>query len=218
MKCRRSRHTRYNPLPLFLAYALHRTKLHPSVTFAALVLLQRLKARFPTAQGMFTLREINQMEREMCNYLDWELTVDANFETMVKRDFTGSGAYPTYGLQMVSKRAVREAAATASTATTPIPQCASPIPAFGQRHTSKSVQPPPPSSAPIYSSPTTPDTPSTTPASSSPPTPIGVDDYTAKIVVNSPALAMRYDSNKDKVIAVHPLKEKMFAFAMPSAW
>ncbi|KAJ7859601.1 hypothetical protein B0H14DRAFT_3446495 [Mycena olivaceomarginata] len=25
---------------------------------------------------MFTLREINQMEREMCNYLDWELTVD----------------------------------------------------------------------------------------------------------------------------------------------
>ncbi|KAJ3505879.1 hypothetical protein NMY22_g17427 [Coprinellus aureogranulatus] len=28
------------------------------------------------AQGMFSLREINQMEREMCNYLDWELTVD----------------------------------------------------------------------------------------------------------------------------------------------
>ena len=34
-----------------IAYALHRTKLHPSVTFAALVLLQGLKARFPTARG-----------------------------------------------------------------------------------------------------------------------------------------------------------------------
>ncbi|KAG1802201.1 uncharacterized protein HD556DRAFT_1217878, partial [Suillus plorans] len=67
-----------------------------SLTFAALILLQRLKARFPTArgssshhlfvsafmlaskswsivtQGMFQLREINQMEREMCQYLEWE--------------------------------------------------------------------------------------------------------------------------------------------------
>jgi hypothetical protein len=84
----------------FITYALHRTKLHSSVTFASLALLQRLKARFPTArgssghqlfisafmiaskvicddtylnkswsivgQGMFQLREINQMERKMC--------------------------------------------------------------------------------------------------------------------------------------------------------
>jgi hypothetical protein len=37
---------------------------------------------------MFSLREINQMEREMCSYLEWELIVDnpilSNFETMVK--------------------------------------------------------------------------------------------------------------------------------------
>ncbi|KAG2352808.1 hypothetical protein BDR07DRAFT_1383868 [Suillus spraguei] len=33
-------------LPHFIAYALHRTKFHTSVTFAALVLLQRLKERF----------------------------------------------------------------------------------------------------------------------------------------------------------------------------
>jgi hypothetical protein len=43
------------------------------------------------AQGMFTLREINQMEMEMCNYLDWELTVDdptlANSQDTVKGDF-----------------------------------------------------------------------------------------------------------------------------------
>ena len=42
------------------------------------------------AQGMFSLREINQMEHEMCSYLEWELTVDnailTNFQAMVKRD------------------------------------------------------------------------------------------------------------------------------------
>jgi len=116
-------------LPQFIAYALHRTKLHSSVTFSALVLLQRLKARFPSArgssghrlfitalmisskvmcddtysnkswciaaQGMFTLREINQMEREICQYLEWELTVDpatlSNFETALKNDFQDHG-------------------------------------------------------------------------------------------------------------------------------
>ncbi|KAF9517605.1 hypothetical protein BS47DRAFT_1313920, partial [Hydnum rufescens UP504] len=93
----------------FVAYALHRTRLSSSVTFAALFLLQRLKSRFPAArgssghrlfisafmiaskvvcddtysnkswcvvgQGMFSLREINQMEREMCGYLEWILNI-----------------------------------------------------------------------------------------------------------------------------------------------
>ena len=35
----------------FIAYALHRTRLHPSVTFAALYLLQRLKSCFPATKG-----------------------------------------------------------------------------------------------------------------------------------------------------------------------
>ncbi|KAJ8585075.1 hypothetical protein M405DRAFT_912447, partial [Rhizopogon salebrosus TDB-379] len=35
----------------FIAYFLHRMKLHSAVTFAALVLLQRLKTRFYTAWG-----------------------------------------------------------------------------------------------------------------------------------------------------------------------
>lgn len=43
----------------------------------------------------------NQMEREMCSYLDWELTVDnpilSNFEAMVKHNFRDAG-YPTYSL------------------------------------------------------------------------------------------------------------------------
>jgi len=97
-------------LAQFVAYALHRTRLAPCVTFAALYLLQRLKNRFPAArgssghrlfisafmiaskvvcddtysnkswavvgQGMFQLREINQMEREMCGYLEWQLNID----------------------------------------------------------------------------------------------------------------------------------------------
>ncbi|KAJ7044310.1 hypothetical protein C8F04DRAFT_1070143 [Mycena alexandri] len=160
-------------LPHFIAYAIHRTKLHSAVTYAALVLLQRVKARFPTArgscghrlfisafmiaskvicddtysnkswsivaQGMFTLREINQMEREMCNYLDWELTVDSpvlrDFADMVQRDFApnSEGPYPTYSPRMVSKRAAK---AGASTFTTPIPEpsfTTNPIPVFGQR-------------------------------------------------------------------------------------
>jgi hypothetical protein len=35
----------------FIAYALHRTQLHSSMTFATLYLLQRLKARLPAAKG-----------------------------------------------------------------------------------------------------------------------------------------------------------------------
>lgn len=170
-------------LPYFIAYALHRTKLHPAVTFASLVLLQRLKARFPSArgssghrlfvsafmiaskvicddtysnkswsivaQGMFSLREINQMEREMCNYLDWELTVDnpilSNFEKMVTRDFAvdTDAPHPIYALQQVSRRAAR---AAASTSATPIPEptiSTSPIPAFSgqQRNPSSPTKP-----------------------------------------------------------------------------
>jgi hypothetical protein len=50
-------------------------------------------------QGMFNLPEINQMEREMCNYLEWELTANpmlSTFETAVKRDFLEQKpSYPT---------------------------------------------------------------------------------------------------------------------------
>jgi hypothetical protein len=233
-------------------------------------LLQRLKARFPTArgssghrlfisafmiaskvicddtysnkswsivaQGMFSLREINQMEREMCSYLDWELTVDnpilSNFEAMVQRDFppNSKGPYPTYSLHMVSKRAAK---AAASASNTPIPEpnsTTSPIPSFGQQRQATPTKPivppiiPPP---PLYknsSSPSTPETPgqsysaTTSPASSlSPPTPTGPVDLTAKI----------HDPGKETTASLriaselpptHPLKAKMFAFAAPAVW
>ncbi|TEB21638.1 hypothetical protein FA13DRAFT_1590924, partial [Coprinellus micaceus] len=143
-------------LPYFIAYTLHRTKLHPCIAFATHMLLQRLKARFPTAQctsarrlftsaymimskviwedtysnkswrvatqEIYSLREINQMEREMCGYVDWELTVDSkmlsDFEMMVAKDYSQDRtSYLNYPLTMVSKRAAVAAAAKAAPTT-----------------------------------------------------------------------------------------------------
>jgi hypothetical protein len=191
----------------FIAYALHRTRLHPSVTFAALYLLQRLKARFPAAkgssghrlfisafmlaskiicddtysnkawcivgQGMFALREINQMEREMCSYLEWQLNVDPStlrdFESRVRHDFAGPGPYPTVVLPQTAPAPFAHSANQ---------NPGSSIPSFTTRVVSL------PKDAPVIPSPqitypsSPPDTPeashsvSTSPASSaSPPTP-----------------------------------------------
>lgn len=96
-------------LAVFIAYAIHHTRLPPMVTFTALLLLHRLKDRFPAARGScgyrlflsafiiaaklcceetystlswcivaqhkFQLDAVNQMEREMCFYLDYNLHV-----------------------------------------------------------------------------------------------------------------------------------------------
>ncbi|KAJ7751052.1 hypothetical protein B0H16DRAFT_1841334 [Mycena metata] len=250
-------------LPYFIAFALHRTKLHQAVTYAALVLLQRLRARFPTtrgssghrlfisafmvaskvicddtysnkswrivAQGMFTLREISQMERELCNYLDWELTVDnpilANFEAMVKRDFPpdSKGPYPTYSLHLVSKRATEAAASTSTTPNHEPNSPTSPIPVFGLQcqATPTKVEPaPPPPLIPCpLTSHMTPDTPprsystTTSPASSIlPPTPTAPVDLSTKILESLPLTLA------GELPPTHPLKSKMFASAFPAVW
>ncbi|KAK7029197.1 hypothetical protein R3P38DRAFT_912005 [Favolaschia claudopus] len=133
------------PLPSFISAVLQRIRVHSNVPYVALVLLQRLKARFPQARGssghrlflstlmiaskmvcdasfsnlswsiaaqnIFPLREINAMERHMCNLLDWELNVDSrilrNFQAMVRQDFSSwsKRPYPTYSLATVSRRA-----------------------------------------------------------------------------------------------------------------
>jgi hypothetical protein len=250
-------------LPFFIAYALHRTKLHPAVTFAALVLLHRLKARFPSArgssghrlfisaymisskvmcddtysnkswcivaQGMFTLREINQMEREMCNYLDWELTVDepilSTFENMVRQDFKETKpSYPNYPTVLVSKRALRAAASQSNTPLDEKSTTTSPVPGFGSKGSPAPTKPSTNPSTPtkVWQDPTTPDTPSpsfsnsTSPTSSaSPATPLGGPESSAKIrgVDPSPSFGVT-----DITHAVHPLKTKMFAFAVPTGW
>jgi hypothetical protein len=77
-------------------------------------------------QGMFQLREVNQMEREMCQYLDWELNVEPStlleFENMVREDFAGTGPYPMYVLQTISKLANAATVSTIvpNTSTSPI--------------------------------------------------------------------------------------------------
>jgi hypothetical protein len=147
---------------------------------------------------MFTLREINQMEREMCSYLDWEVTVDSsilsNFEMMVKRDFRTPGPYPTYSLQMVSKK-VHTSSPSRSSTVAPPSSSASPIPCFGQKYPTSpkpTIMPPTRSASSTISSygtpPDTPETPiscasnTTSPASSaSPATPAGIVDLSAQI-------------------------------------
>src|SRR5260221_310874 len=50
-------------------------------------------------QGMFALWEINQMEREMCSYLEWQLSVDPlmlrDFQARVRHEFAGPCPYLT---------------------------------------------------------------------------------------------------------------------------
>ncbi|KAG8714542.1 hypothetical protein FRC09_017512 [Ceratobasidium sp. 395] len=91
----------------FVAYALHRIRLHSLVNFCVLCLLSRLKNRFPTtcgssshrlyisvftitSKGTSTTRETNQMEREMCEYLEWVPNVKPedlrDFEAMAHRE------------------------------------------------------------------------------------------------------------------------------------
>ncbi|KAJ7739537.1 hypothetical protein B0H16DRAFT_1324859, partial [Mycena metata] len=96
-------------LTFSIAFTLYHTQLEDFVLYTALVLLLRLKYRFPNARGcghrlffaafivaskvlsdkphsnkawpfftqhMFTLREVNGMEREFCRYIDWQLFVN----------------------------------------------------------------------------------------------------------------------------------------------
>ncbi|KAJ3537576.1 hypothetical protein NMY22_g5535 [Coprinellus aureogranulatus] len=130
-------------LPHFIAYALHRTKLDPSIAFAALVILQRLKGLYSSekrlsghrlfitaymvasksmcdevysnnswgivAQRLFPLEEINRMEREMCDCLDWDVTINGAllkvFREQVSEDFSNDKeSYPNYALAFVSRR------------------------------------------------------------------------------------------------------------------
>ena len=48
-------------------------------------------------QGTFAFQEINQMEREMCSYLEWQLSIDPStlhdFQACVQHDFAGPGPY-----------------------------------------------------------------------------------------------------------------------------
>ena len=200
----------------FVAYALHRTRLHSSVTFCALYLLSRLKNRFPAArgssghrlyisafmiaskvicddtysnkswcvvgQGMFTLREINQMEREMCGYLEWVLNVKPedlrDFEAMVRKEYGSASPAP-------------------APVSVPIPR----QPAESRKQPAADYANPNPYPSPISTPPTPSHSNSTSPASSTCQTPPSADP------VKVPA--------KD----VAPVERSQpFAYAAPSVW
>ncbi|KAF8314905.1 hypothetical protein DL93DRAFT_2079503 [Clavulina sp. PMI_390] len=61
-------------------------------------------------QGMFQLREINQMEREMCGYLEWQLNIDptelAHFTERVQAAFDGGDMSTATYVPAAVKRAI----------------------------------------------------------------------------------------------------------------
>jgi hypothetical protein len=67
------------PLAHFVAYALHRTRLFiAAFIIASKVICDDTYSNHSwciVAQKMFDLKEINQMEREICAYLQWDLKV-----------------------------------------------------------------------------------------------------------------------------------------------
>ncbi|KAJ7016559.1 hypothetical protein C8F04DRAFT_975535, partial [Mycena alexandri] len=131
-------------LPVYIAFAIHHTNTGEEAVYAALVLLQRLKGRYPKdtrssghklfiaafmvaskflydesyknstwrkiAQKLYSLPEINQMERELCFHLEWDIALDtptiSNFRALVSRDFHpgASRPYPTYPTETAYKR------------------------------------------------------------------------------------------------------------------
>lgn len=242
-------------LPYFIAHALHQTKIHPSVTFAALILLQRLKTRFPTSkgsgrrffitafmiaskvlcdnkysnkfwtivgQGMFELQEINHMEREMCQYLDWNLNVEPGtlkeFEYMVRKNFAGPGPYPTHVLPTIAKLTtftmsrfpVVDKDTTSSTLSFD-PRLASPIKDHQFPQFSPSITP----NIPLLCRSDSTSTIST----ASPPTPPGVADHSATVAElnnNCSSSSIRKPHGLHR--GATNLEPKEYSFAIPSVW
>src|SRR5258708_5048254 len=81
----------YYPNPTAGALYHIRPSLHAAARFCDIhcALSPTPQGSFPccegciVGQGMFALREINQMEQEMCSYLEWQLSVDPS----MLRDF-----------------------------------------------------------------------------------------------------------------------------------
>ncbi|KAF6751045.1 hypothetical protein DFP72DRAFT_817097, partial [Ephemerocybe angulata] len=190
----------------------------------------RMRSWSDLSGGLFSIDELNtMMEREMCNYLVWELTVDnpilSNFETAVRRDFTQDHRqYPDYPLTKVSKRAAHADASTAATTVPEPSNITTAVPGFGQYRQSPSTTRPDssqkssskrwkaPHSDPITPSPSHSST--TSPASSaSPQTPLNLDTVCARIRGIDASFPFTFVSDAP---SVHPLNGQMFAFALPS--
>jgi hypothetical protein len=161
-------------------------------------------------QGMFSLREINQMEREMCGYLDWQLNVPhtdlETFTAKVEAEF-GSGAQSHPILPNAASKK---------------PSVVIPVPSYQARGVVKAsiptyTQPESDSPANGLESPSNSDT--TSPASSSPATPPSNADDAARVVVNGSSI----HSIPKAMATGGPVESKMavdstIAYASSAVW
>ncbi|KDQ09976.1 hypothetical protein BOTBODRAFT_178534 [Botryobasidium botryosum FD-172 SS1] len=152
-------------------------------------------------QGMFSLREINQMEREMCAYLEWVLTV------------------PKEGLEVFEAELkdglVVSLAAAAGLATPPMDSMDS-MPRAAHHHSSPSddkLAYPSPEASPISLSPSHSD--SSTPASSTCQTPPSVESSSP---MTEPDSAMPKSIKIGGRTVPRIVRNPSFAFAAPAVW
>lgn len=139
--------TKHNLLRHYVAQVIRLTKLEPRspIIYGALVLLNRMKERYPRCyspsghrlflpalmvswkqfngdfsmlqdvwvkigQSAFPKRELNQMERQLCEHLDWDFSMSKtlldNFQVAILRDFEYENQKPLrpYPLFTTTKR------------------------------------------------------------------------------------------------------------------
>ncbi|KAG8909740.1 hypothetical protein FRC01_006750, partial [Tulasnella sp. 417] len=187
-------------------------------------------------QGMFSLREINQMEREMCSYLEWVLNVKpeelAEFETEVKRDYGTGGLKTGVAPSPVTPTTTSPAAAPVSASSVPpvsVRSAASSVPTNRPNisYTTGTPESSPPSpshsdsSSPASSEPRTPPTPDVPPAARAVAPSRGVMSAVkggavpmTKPVVQSHPAAVQVKVAEERI----PGNGQPFAFASAAEW
>jgi hypothetical protein len=137
----------------------------------------------PTSRGLSSLKgysscgRINRMEREMCEYLEWELNVDSitlrEFEDIIRKDFDPIHILPSTKKSTPPPTAHPPAAAQSFAVVRSVLSIATQI--DPPQNPSMAHMPPPPN----YPSDNTPSpsySPSSPALSASPPTPPGIED------------------------------------------
>jgi hypothetical protein len=178
-------------------------------------------------QGMFSLREINQMEREMCSYLEWVLNVKpeelSEFEAEVKRDYGVGGAKAPAPISTSPVRSATTApvpfVAPAPVAPIVVRAAATTAPAYSPDSTDSS--PPSPShsdgSSPASSEPRTPPT-LEVPAGPAPSRTAASVRKTSAPMSKQPSVAQPVHVKVAEERIPGGGRSQAFAFASPAEW
>jgi cytoskeletal protein RodZ len=181
-------------------------------------------------QSLYTLKEVNQMEREMCSYLEWILHVEAaeleSFTQRVKKEY--GAECPAIPPQWVSSSVVvPQAVASSSTAAvmpaatslvSPTEASRSQVVVPAQSYPSPRSSPPSPS----HSSDSSPNS-----SSDECPTPPSTEDPTA--IAQQPSISSHiHPQTNDATLKAKPISsittssthmsDPSFAFAGPTVW